>query len=128
MEHVIEEPVILVQVFNRISTIKTEKKPTESNLGDNFMYFNNYLRSFFLTRSFTCQANLVSESGTLDHAEVPRVVELSSSIISSPSRIRRPHQDRAVRHLTPQPHARTPPQPTPPRFLPFLESTGMLPV
>lgn len=79
-------------------------------------------------KSFTSQTNLVSESGDLDNAEVPRVVELSSSIISSPSRIRSPHQDRAVRHLTPQPHARAPPQPTPPRFLPFLESTGMLPV
>lgn len=79
-------------------------------------------------KRLTSQTNLVSESGDLDHAEVPRVVELSSSIISSPSRIRSSHQDRAVRHLTPQPHARAPPQPTPPRFLPFLESTGMLPV
>lgn len=56
-------------------------------------------------KSLTSQTSLVSESGDLDHAEVPRVVELSSSIISSPSRIRSPHQDRAVRHLTPQPHA-----------------------
>lgn len=79
-------------------------------------------------KRLTSQTNLVSESGDLDHAEVPRVVELSSSIISSPSRIRSSHQDRAVRHLTPQPHARAPPQPTPPRFFPFLESTGMLPV
>lgn len=128
MEHVIEEPVILVQVFNRISTIKTEKKPPNLIWMTISCILTTIFEVFFLTRSFTCQANLVSESGTLDHAEVPRVVELSSSIISSPSRIRRPHQDRAVRHLTPQPHARTPPQPTPPRFLPFLESTGMLPV